>query len=65
VINVEMRDYPIKMKNLSSRRLAEREQTIKAIRAVFSAIVEHKMPVQRKNEAIRLLNFGVTDGVYA
>jgi hypothetical protein len=38
---------------------------LEAIRAVFSAIVEHKMPIQRKNEAIRLLNFGVTDGVYA
>ena len=65
VIDVEMRNYPIKMKHFRSRRLTQGKKTVKAIRAVFSAVMEHIMPVQRKYEAIRLLNFGVTDGVYA
>ena len=65
VIDVEMRDYPIEMQHLDPRRLAQRKQMLKAVRAVFSAIMEHKMPIQRKNEAIRLLNFGMPDGIYA
>ena len=65
VIDVEMRYYPIEMKHLHSRRLAEREQAVKAISAVLSAVVEHIMPVQREDKAIRLLNIGMTDRVYA
>jgi hypothetical protein len=59
-----MRDHPIKMKNFRTHSLAERKQMPEAIRAVFSAVMEHKMPIQRKNEAVRLLNFGMPDRIY-
>ena len=66
VVDVIMRDKPIKMQDLGARRLAELEQCLKRERGLgHTAVVEDIMTIQSEYESVRLCNLGMRKANYA
>jgi hypothetical protein len=66
VVDVVMRDKPIKMQNVDTRRLAELKQGIKCEGGLgHTAVVEDIVTAQGKYESVRLCNLGMRKANYA
>jgi len=65
VVDVKMRDDPVEVKNsVGANDLAQLKQTVEAVGVALTAVVEHIVSVEGKDEAVGLLELLVSDRIY-